>query len=287
MSSRRLKEEFTRVLYTHSEGEILLQKLGRLSATILEKLVVYVQKDKSEKPHISREITLGVSFGIQLRYIVDFAYPERTSKNLMVIPLVGGIATDEENLKNESNELARRISKHYRGHWKHLLCPARVDSTEAKKTFESQTLIADVIQQGCNADIYLLGIGSSHPDPEFSSKLQAGLVTEILLKQMEKVHNAVGFICARMYDDKGNHCPYPENFGAIIGASIDDLKESVENGNYSLAVAGGEKYYNAVHGALLTGCINCLVTDQRCAGWVIKAEEERREKEENNLKVSS
>ncbi len=81
---------------------------------------------------------------------------------------------------------------------------------------------------------------------------------------------------SQMYTSDGEACPYPEENGALMSIALDDLRRSIGNGSYVLAVAGyGETRYRGVLGALRTGCVNCIVTDQRCAEWVIEQEERK------------
>lgn len=253
-----LEKEYTKVLPTFSTGEILIEKLGRKGAEVLEKLVFQVHSKR-------KKVKLGISFGTQLRYVVNYSYPKQVCEDLHVIPLIGGLGPGEEFLRNESNELARRIAKHYRGTWYHLLAPAKVTSQNAKGIIEREKIISDVMSDALSADIYLVGIGETSAS---STKVAAGLISRQKLEELVKSKKVVGSICAQMFTSDGECCPYPE--GVIVGISLDDLKKSIKKGSYVLAVAGGEARYKAILGALNAGFINCLVTDQRCAKWILE-----------------
>jgi DNA-binding transcriptional regulator LsrR (DeoR family) len=101
----------------------------------------------------------------------------------------------------------------------------------------------------------------------------AGLVTEDLLAQMVRTKGIVGTMFGQMYTIDGEDCPYPEENGALMSITLDDVRRSASSGSYVLVVSGGRTRYRAVLGALRAGIINCIVTDQRCAEWVIQQEE--------------
>lgn len=269
-----LDERYTRILYTHSVGDILIERTGKLAAEVLEEIIFDKHKEKSSDPNESPRVRLGVGFGTQLSYVTDFANPRRSCEDLMVIPLIGGFGRGEEMRKNDSNELARRIAKHYRGTAEELLCPAKVSSPEVKRTLEREEVISHVMRAGKNCDIHTFGVGGIRSEAKTEVKVQAGLVTEDLLIQMARTRGVVGTMYSQMYTIDGEACPYPEENGALMSISLDDLKRSIGNGSHVLAVAGyGETRYRGVLGALRTGCVNCIVTDQRCAEWVIEQEE--------------
>ena len=176
----------------------------------------------------------------------------------------------------DSNELARRIARHYRGTAEELLCPAKVSSPEVKKILENEAVISRVIREGKNCDIYTFGVGGIRSETKTEVKIQAGLLTEDLLIQMARTRGVVGTMYSQMYTIDGEACPYPEENGALISIPLDDLRKSIESGSHVLAIAGyGQTRYRGVLGALRTGCVNCLVTDQLCAEWVIGQEEKR------------
>lgn len=272
-----LNEEYTRILYTHSVGEVLGEKLGRLAAKVVEEIISRVHKERAENPNVSHRVRLGVGMGSQLRCVIDFAYPTQICEDLVVIPLVGGFGKGEEMQRNDSSELSRRIAKHYRGTWEQLLCPAKVSSSEVKESLLKEEVISHVMREGRNCDIYLIGMGGVRSDALVRFVPEgAGLLTEDLLTQMARTKGVVGTMCARMYTADGEECPHPEGNGAIMGISLDELRRSAGNGSYVLVVSGGETRHRAVLGALKTGCVNCIVTDQRCAEWVIEQEEKKR-----------
>jgi len=176
------------------------------------------------------------------------------------------LGPDEEQLRNDSNELARRLAKHYRGHWYHLLAPAIVANETLKRAVESSDTVSSILLDGQTADIYLVSVGGA--DPTLSTKVKSGLITASALSMMVEKHNVVGTICANMFDANGKPHLYPK--GVLIGISLDDLQSRVESANYVLAVAGDLHKHKAIYGALKGGFINCLVTDQRCARWLLE-----------------
>ena len=278
-----LNEDHTKILYTHSVGEILSEKLGKMGAEVLEEIIFQLYEKRTKDPDISDRVRLGVGLGSQLRCVADFSYPKHICEDLVVIPLIGGFGKGDEMQRNDSSELSRRIAKHYRGTWEQLPCPAKVSSPEVKKILMNEEIISHIIREGRNCDIYLMGMGGVRSDPTVKFVPEgAGLLTEDLLTQMVRTRGVVGTMCAQMYTIDGEDCPYPEENGALMSITLDDLRRSVRNGSRVLVVAGGRTRHRAVLGALRTGCVNCLVTDQRCAEWVIEQEETRQNTSEKN-----
>ena len=278
-----LNEDYTRILCTNSIGEILSEKLGKLGAEVLEKIISQVYEKRAKDPDVSHRVRLGVGLGTQLRCVVDFSYPKQICEDLMVIPLIGGFGKGNEVQRNGSSELSRRIAKHYRGTWEQLPCPAKVSSPEVKSILMNEEVISNVMREGRNCDIYLIGMGGVRSDPTVKFVTEAaGLITGNLLTQMARTRGVVGTMCAQMYTIDGEDCPYPEENGALMSITLDDLRRSASNGSYVLVISGGRIRHRAVLGALRTGCINCIVTDQRCAEWVIEQEEMKQNTSKKN-----
>ena len=251
-----LNEDYTRVLYTLSVGEVHSERLGKLAAEVLEEIIFAIHKKKSSNPNVSSRVRLGVGYGTQLRYVADFSYYRQICEGVVAVPLIGGFGSGEKMQRNDSSELSSRIAKHYGGTWEQLLCPAKVSSPEVKRNLEKEEVIARIMREARNCDIYLVGVEGIRVDT--STKARTSSV--------------VGTMCAQMYTADGEDCQYPERSGAIMGISLDDLRRSAGNGSYVIAVAGGESRHRAVLGALRTGCINCIVTDQSCAEWLVEQE---------------
>ena len=273
-----LNRDYAKILYTHSIGAILSEKLGKLGAEVLEEIILQVYEERAKNPDVSHRIRLGVGLGTQLRSVVDFSYPKQICEDLMVIPLMGGFGKGGEMQRNSSSELSRRIAKHYRGTWEQLPCPAKVSSPKVKRILMNEEAISHVMREGKNCDIYLIGMGGVRSDPSVKFVPEAaGLVTEDLLTQMVRTKGVVGTMFGQMYTIDGEECPYPEENGALMSITLDDLRKSAGNGSYILVVSGGRTRHRAVLGALRTGIINCIVTDQRCAEWVIEQEETKQD----------
>jgi deoxyribonucleoside regulator len=76
---------------------------------------------------------------------------------------------------------------------------------------------------------------------------------------------AVGDICSRYYDEKGEIC-LPSLNERTVGIELNELRAK----EHSILVAGGASKVNAIYGALRGKYGNTLVTDQITAKALLK-----------------
>jgi DNA-binding transcriptional regulator LsrR (DeoR family) len=138
------------------------------------------------------------------------------------------------------------------------------DSAEAAEVMRTQREIKRALQAAEAAQIALLGIGNL--DPAQSGYVKGGFMTAEDLMRLSAV-GAVGDIAGRIFTVDGQR--HENTFEArIIGVGYEELK----NIPITIAVAMGLEKTRAIFGALRTGIINVLCTDDRTASAVLGME---------------
>jgi len=202
--------------------------------------------------------TVAVSWGTTLAEVVNVINPS-FYLNIDVVPLVGGI--DNKGRDILSNEIARKLSKAFRGKYYVLNAPLVVNNLLTKEALEKENSIKTVIDKAKSADIAVLGIGSSKQD---STMLKQGCFS---VKEFDKLiidKRVIGDICANLYDIWGNIIKFPSQ-NQIMGLQLEELKHIPT----VIGVACGENKKEAILGALRGGYVNIIVTSERVAEYLI------------------
>ncbi|NOZ72902.1 MAG: sugar-binding transcriptional regulator [Chloroflexi bacterium] len=245
-----LKEAFqlkdARVLMRDERSyEDMLGGIGKLAAEYLEGI-------------LTPESIIGISWGSAL-YEMIRALPQKNYPNAEVVQLIG--ATGNENNPTDGPVLAQLLSQRLGSACRYLHAPLIVENKIIHEMLIHDRTIQSTLRRAHKATIALVGIGTT--DPELSSLLRAGYLTEDELQRLQD-EGAIGDICAHHYNERGEILDIDMN-QRVIGISAADLKR-VET---VIGVAGGIKKTNTITGALRGKLINVLVTDEWAARGVL------------------
>lgn len=142
-----------------------------------------------------------------------------------------------------------------------LLAPGIATSVEAREALMQDRFVQEAMAALDTVTLALVGIGALEP----SSLLQSSgnIFAEEELQALGE-RGAVGDICLRFFDAAGG--PVASDFDRrVIGVALEQLR-GVDR---SVGVAGGQRKYEAIRGALLGGWVNVLVTDHTTAERLI------------------
>ncbi|GAA4712251.1 sugar-binding transcriptional regulator [Brevibacillus fulvus] len=225
--------------------EMVKQAVGQASAHYLSKNMKQVKK-------------LGISWGSTLAELVR-QYPYERREDLKVIPLVGGMGT--QNVEIHANQLAYELAKKMKCKCSYLYAPAIVETVELKEHLVAMRDIADVLEEGKEVDVALVGIGS----PYKGSTMRAiGYLQEEDLQHLRKMQ-AIGDICSRFFDEQGQPVKHPIN-DKVIGLTLEDLKE-IET---VIGVVEGSHKLESVHAVLQGNYLDVLVIDELTASALVE-----------------
>jgi DNA-binding transcriptional regulator LsrR (DeoR family) len=231
---------------TVQDAATMLRRLGQLGATYLERV-------------LTDHATLAVCLGRSTYEVINAIRPDFQA-HIRVAQAMGSMPFTMQEL--DSAALARQLAHKLGGEVLYLSSPLLADSPEAAQVLRSQREIKRTLLAAQAADVALLGIG--HLDPATSGFVAAGFMTAAELKELVR-SGAVGDIAGQIYTLSGalHPCSYNER---MIGITLADLVHIPT----TIAVAGGLAKAKAILGALRTGALNILCTDDRAARELLK-----------------
>lgn len=192
---------------------------------------------------------IAVSWGRTIQEFID-TLPETATAGNTVFPLFG--ATDNENSYFASNELARNLADKLGAAPKCAWFPYLADNDADYELLKRLSHYKKMQEMWDTADLALLGIGDTK-------------ILEIFGRTFgySDIHaKAIGDVATHFFDGAGAFLNLYEN---TLCASVDNLKNARE----TVAIACGKEKAQAIAGALRTGVIDTLVTDEHTARYVL------------------
>jgi len=233
-----------------AEGEAMVRDLGVALAYFLETTL---------KPG---KIVGISSWSRSLFAMVDALHPGDYCKDGKVVQILGGVG----NVGNEFHaiHLAQRLAGSIGAKAVLLQSPAVVGSPGAQRVLSRDLAVQEASALFDKLDIALVGIGSMEP-----SKLLA--VSGNIFSRDERAElqrlGAVGDICFRFFDADGQPVKSPLT-KRVIGIDLVKLRAC----RRVVGVAGGTQKIGAILGALRGRLLDVLITDQRTAEALTKAQ---------------
>lgn len=237
-----------RVMEDHhlSEAETL-RKVGVLAANLLADLV----RDG---------MTIGVSWGSTLLAVTD-ALRGQPRSQVHVVQMIGSLGTRLPEL--DGADLARRIARAFNATYATLPAPMLTSDEQTREALLRDERIREVFTQIRRAQLALVGIGSV--DPEHSALVRAGFLKPRQSLEMQRQAGAVGDVCAIPFDAQGRILNLP------IGKRVMSVDAStLMRIPVRLGVACGQAKTLPVLGALRSGLVNALVTDEATASAALR-----------------
>ncbi|MEG2601329.1 MAG: sugar-binding domain-containing protein [Carnobacterium sp.] len=205
------------------------------------------------EPLLNSISSMGIGWGTTLyEYANEAEYLKFA--HLKIIPLIGGIGLSEVRI--HSNHLAFMLSEKYHSDVSYFYAPALADTLELKDTLLQTNLVKDVLQEGKQVELAILGIG----DPLHSTTYQKlNYITESNLSSLKKAH-AVGDIGSTIFTKDGT--PITEGFAQrLLGIELSDIKKIPR----VVIVATGIEKAESIKALLKLGVITDLIIDEKIA----------------------
>lgn len=201
---------------------------------------------------------VGATWGRTISEVVKHLSPNR-ELGISAVQMIGGLNIANENL--QADEITRTIGKKLGGESHILYAPAIVENNDVKNAFMSDINIKETFKWMGKCNIILAGIGELKED----TYLIRDKDTNKKYKSYFLSKNAVGDIGFRWYDLNGQ--PVVNEYeNKTIGYNVLENKDQA----LIVAIAGGERKYQAILGALRGGFLDVLVTDEATAKRLIK-----------------
>ncbi|MCG7209624.1 sugar-binding transcriptional regulator [Streptomyces arenae] len=195
---------------------------------------------------------IGVStWSETLLAAIEAMQPTKPEGAAKVVQLMGGIGDPQGQV--QATRLTARLAELTGGSPLFVRAPGLVGSAEARLSLLHDPAVLEVSQAWQQLTAVLVGIGSLEPSPLL--QLSGNAVTDQEIARLRGL-GAVGDICQRFFDENGVHVD--AGLGErTIGIPVDQLRTVPRR----IAVAGGERKYTAVRGAVRGRWITALVTD--------------------------
>jgi DNA-binding transcriptional regulator LsrR (DeoR family) len=194
---------------------------------------------------------LGVSWGATLEAVVE-ALPGREGAGPDVVQICGAIAGTSPG--EGPSELAWSAAERLRGRLHLLPAPALAGTPGTRRALVRNAAIGPTLAMFPSVTVALLGIGSLEVGGR-SSLLASGAIPHGTLSRL-RGRGAVGDLLVHVFDARGRMIP-TGLAGRTVAMSLAELRAVPT----VVAAAGGAGKEAAVGGALRTGLVDVLVTD--------------------------
>jgi DNA-binding transcriptional regulator LsrR (DeoR family) len=198
--------------------------------------------------------SIGVAWGRTLRAVADIIGISE-KKDIKVVQIIGSLGQSSTS----ANEIVRKMAESFAGNYFVLPAPAIVNSSDIKDAIMKDDTIKNMLQMAREVNIALVGIGNVD---ENSSFFRSGYLKHEDLKLL-KQSKAVGDVCAHFLDIDGNVCTDIDD--RVIAISLEDLRKIPR----VIGVATGEDKVSSIAGALKSGVLDVLITDEKTAKAVL------------------
>ncbi|MBR6427488.1 MAG: winged helix-turn-helix transcriptional regulator [Clostridia bacterium] len=202
---------------------------------------------------------IGVSWGKTVKEMVDRLDLSAVDSRADIVPLLG--SSDNTVPQFTVNEMALTLSRKVNGNPKHIYLPLDAGTMADFKHYTSTSQYAQISELWKSLDIAFVGIGSFPTDID-SKPVCYPREKEIVKSIISQ--NPVGDICTNYFDIDGGSV-MPES-NVLIKASDDVLR----NIPRVVGVAGGSRKPRAIIGAIRSGIITDIVTDEMTAQTIIR-----------------
>lgn len=202
---------------------------------------------------------IGFSWGTTLQAMVD-AIRSVDFRNSQIVQLIGGLGKPESEA--HATYILRRLVEKTGAKLSFLNVPGIVDNTAVKDALLTDSHLREIFEQFKKIDIAFVGVGTPTPD---SVVMRDGtILTQGELDSLLEM-GAVGDICLRFFDQKGNiiHSDVDKR---VIGITLEQIKKI----DRVVGVTGGPAKEGAIRAALVGKFINVLVTDHLSAKKLLK-----------------
>lgn len=209
---------------------------------------------------LSPNEVIGIScWSSTLLRMIDAIHPVKRVQAEKVIQILGGIGNP--TVQGHATQITTRLAALVGADPVLLAAPGVTASSAARLVMLGDGYVRTAMEEFRRITTALVGIGTLEPSYGLHNSGNSFAADE--LADLAK-RGAVGDICLRFFDASGRRVesPFDER---IIGISLEELEKVPR----VVAAAGGAQKTVAIHGALLGGWVNTLITDKFTAERVL------------------
>lgn len=202
---------------------------------------------------------IGTSWGTGISTTVDELENITSIQDIKVVQLLGALGARIKEY--DAHSIVNRLAKKLGAEGYYINAPFLVDENSTADSLLKNRNIQETIQLGKQADIALLGVGST--EDAYCSFFKADYVTRNEIEGIQQA-GAIGDVCGRFFDKNGQMTA--KSFqDKLIGISLQDLLHIPVR----LGIAGGPAKIQPIIGALRGRLINSLVSDSKTISEVL------------------
>ena len=206
--------------------------------------------------HLHDNMSVGVGWGRTLRLSLA-SVVRKSYRRLSVVSLIGGLT---QSSAVNPHETASHLADIIGGQCYYFAGPAFTDSAESRDMLMNQPMLRDVFERGRTVDLAFLSVG----DLAHANTMTAlSLITDAEAKSLQAA-GAVGDVCSHWINMAGDVIDHPLN-GRAVGLPPVHLKGVKD----SILASGGRAKVGVMHGALVAGYANRLLTDEATAAQLL------------------
>lgn len=203
--------------------------------------------------------TVGIAWGSTCyEFMISFAN-EIKLRDINVVPMIGG--TSRISSEYQLNEMVRMFAEKLQGSPSFIYAPAIAESVDDKELYMQSMSMKSIVEKWNMMDAAIVSAGAP---PEFYNNRMVDNPEQIKPVYDAGEDKVVGDICARRFNIQGKFLNNSYNMH-IVGIDEDNLRR-IQN---VICIAAGRQKVLSIIGALRTGVIDYLVTDESTARRVL------------------
>jgi DNA-binding transcriptional regulator LsrR (DeoR family) len=203
------------------------------------------------------DLTIGIGWGRTLNGMVPYL-EDGSHRNLNVVSLTGGLTANSE--QPNPYDIATSVAHALGATPRYLLTPAIVDRPEEKEILLHNEVNQSVMGWWQKLDVVLMSIGTISPPPQ---SLTLFPDPRVQVHKLESL-GVTGDLLMTFFDKRGTFVK-TDFTKRTIRIDFDLIKKAP----LVVGVSGGPDKVQSIAGALRTGVINVLVTDEPTARAVV------------------
>lgn len=243
------------IVPTHDDPLRLRENLGRAAGRFLDR-------------SLRDEFTLGIGLGTSVAAVLPFV-TSRNPSDSTVLTLSGGFTQPDHDVSGY--DISWPLADTLGAKLEVLFCPLVAETASVKKAILSDQKLAAQVKRAEDVDIALVSIGF----PDYAMPLyRLGFCEREDVDALIEA-GAVGEVIVTFFDINGEFVR-TNLYDRSIGVPFETLKKIPE----TVGIAGGLEKRDAILGALRSGALDVLITDERTAEEVLKLDEQLSERKE-------
>ena len=232
-------------------SEIPVKTVGAAAAKYLARKLSSVKYVAMTAGNTTRQIAENFSSSVPFDHVT-------------FVPMSGGLG--EERWEIQANVVCERMAKNSGGNSLQLHAPIVLDSHEAKEILLKQHFIKSVMEKARNADLAIVGLGSSPQYFELTESYLHGINRE----KNDISRQLIGDISYNYFDRDGKliDCKWNRQ---LMSLNIDEIKRIPE----VIAVTEGTEKVTSIYSALKHKIVDGLITDVQTGRELVEMDNRR------------